>query len=298
MQFSKPPISIQDQLVLLQSRGLLIPNPAKAAKYLSHISYYRLSAYSRSFQETNAANHQFLPGVAFDDILNLYLFDRELRLLLFDAIERTEVAFRTQLVNQFSIVFHAHWFEDSTLFSNTTHHTIDLKTLDNEINRSKEEFVTHYKNKYSNPVRPPSWISLEVASLGLLSRFYRNLKMCQPKKDIAAHYGLPTPYMLESWIQSMSYVRNICAHHGRLWNRTLVTKPTLPHNTAHLWLSNLAIPTTKLYAFLCCLLYLRKAVNPKTEFSHRIAKLLAKYPGIDSSRMGFPANWKDELIWQ
>jgi abortive infection bacteriophage resistance protein len=156
MQFSKPPISIQDQLVLLQSRGLLIPNPAKAAKYLSHISYYRLSAYGRSFQETNTANHQFSPGVAFDDILNLYLFDRELRLLLFDAIERTEVAFRTQLVNQFSIVFNAHWFENSTLFSNTNNHTIDLKTLDSEINRSKEEFVTHYKNKYSNPVRPPS----------------------------------------------------------------------------------------------------------------------------------------------
>jgi abortive infection bacteriophage resistance protein len=298
MQFTKPPLSIPDQLVLLQSRGLLIPNPTKASKYLSPISYYRLSAYSLSFQDVNSGSHQFLPDVTFDDILNLYLFDRELRLLIFDAIERTEVSFRTQLVNQFSITYHAHWFEDAALFSISKNHADDLQILDKELKRSKEDFVNHYKDKYSKPDRPPSWISLEVASMGLLSRFYRNLKMCKAKKDIAAIYGLPTPYILESWMQSMSYVRNICAHHGRLWNRTLVTKPTLPQNTARPWLTDLELPPAKLYAFLCCLLYLRKAVNPKTAFAQRIVRLLEKYPNINTKRMGFPPQWKEEMIWQ
>lgn len=297
MQFSKPPLSVPDQLALLKSRGLSIGNEAKANKYLSNISYYRLSAYTLYFQKANSINHEFLPGVTFDDILNLYLFDRELRLLVFDAIERTEVAFRTQLVNQFSVAYHGNWFEDVALFSNNSYHSNCLITLDNEIKRSGEEFIKHYKNKYTNPSRPPSWISLEVASMGLLSRYYRNIKMCPPKKDIATHFGLPSPYILESWMQSMSYVRNICAHHGRLWNRTLTSSPTLPRNTSKQWLNDMTFPPNKLYAFLCCLVYLRKIVNPKSAFAIRIEKLLNKYPDINTNSMGFHYNWKAEPIW-
>ncbi|MCU0432064.1 MAG: Abi family protein [Bacteroidia bacterium] len=246
MQFSKPPLPVNDQLLLLQSRGLIIPDTAKAQKYLSNISYYRLSAYSIAFQNPASASHEFKAGVAFDDVLNLYLFDRELRIILFDAIERTEISFRTQLVNQFSINHHAHWFEDSALFANNYHYTKNLQKLDEELARSGEVFIKHYRNKYTLPARPPAWMSFEVASMGLLSKFYRDLKMCQAKKDIAAHYGLPHPKILESWLLSMSYVRNICAHHARLWNRTLILKPTLPRNTKYVWLQDTTVLPAKL----------------------------------------------------
>lgn len=297
MQFNKPPLSIPDQLALLQSRGLYIPDPAKASKYLSNISYYRLSAYSHHFQNPASTTHEFQSGVSFDDILNLYLFDRKLKLIIFDAIERTEVSFRTQLVNQMSINHHAHWFQDHSLFSNSIHHTKNLYKLDCEIERTGESFIKHYKTKYTIPARPPAWMSFEVASMGLLSKFYRDLKMCQAKKDIAANYGLPHPKILESWLLNMGYVRNVCAHHGRLWNKSLIITPILPRNTKYLWLNTVNFPSNKLYASLCCLLYMRKVVNPGTAFSKRIAQLFSNYPSVDNSKMGFPANWETEPLW-
>lgn len=298
MKFTKPPLGIQEQLDLLVKRGLTVPDPQKAAKYLSNISYYRLSAYAVSLRVPGDPLHTFMPGYSFDDLLDLYLFDRELRLLIFDAIERTEVSFRTQLINHFSVAHHAHWYEEANLFTNYTYHANAVRKLDEELNRSGEVFIKHYQNTYTSPQRPPAWMSFEVASMGLLSRFYRELKMCDAKKEIARHYGLGHPKMLESWMQSTSYVRNICAHHGRLWNRVITVKPTLPKQTAQVWLSNTAIADNRIYAFLCCLLYLRKMVNPHTAFANRLSKLFVRFPRVDSAKMGFPADWKAERLWK
>lgn len=140
-------------------------------------------------------------------------------------------------------------------------------------------------------------MSFEIASIGLLSKIYRDLKMSACKKLISDHFKLGHPKVLESWIHSLSYVRNICAHHSRLWNRVLTLKPTLPTNTKEQWLINTNIQGNKLYAFLCCLIYMRKVVNPKTSFARKIKKLLLDFPDIDPSRMGFPAGWENEPLW-
>lgn len=95
--FNKPVIDVSQQLALLEQRGLIIKNPEKAAHYLEVISYFRLSAYMRPFQQPNDDQHRFYPQTEFKQIVALYAFDRELRLLLLDAIERIEVAIRSML---------------------------------------------------------------------------------------------------------------------------------------------------------------------------------------------------------
>ncbi|MEQ9286360.1 MAG: Abi family protein [Cyclobacteriaceae bacterium] len=256
MKYTKPALSIAQQVELLESRGVTVENKSKAENYLSNISYYRLSAYLLPFQDRTFAGNRYNNGVTFDDILNLYLFDRELRLLIFDIIERLEVAFRTQIIYQYSNDYGAWWYEDPKHFINNYHYSKNLARIDEEIERSNEVFIKHYRNKYTSPQRPPAWMTFEVITMGLLSKVFRNLEITDAKKRIARHFKLPTPYVLESWMHSITYVRNLCAHHSRLWNRTLTLKPQLLRKPKNAWLSSNNVNPSKLFAFLSCSLYL------------------------------------------
>ena len=128
------------------------------------------------YQDQTFTNHRYNNGASFDDVLNLYLFDRELRLLIFDIIERLEIAFRTQIIHQYSNEFGGWWYEDPKHYSSNYHYSKNLARIDDEIERSSEVFIAHYKNKYTTPQRPPSWMTYEVISMGLLSKVFRNLE--------------------------------------------------------------------------------------------------------------------------
>lgn len=298
MKFNKTHLDLDDQLKILSDRGLIVEDINLAKAYLSNISYFRLSAYTLPFQINNPVkDHNFKPGTTFNNVIGLYAFDRSLRLLVFDLIERVEVALRTQISYHYSLNNGGWWYEDPNHFNNNYHYSRQLAKIDGELDRSGEVFISHYKNKYSSPKRPPSWIVFEVISMGLLSKIFRNLKMSQAKKDVARHFDLPTPYILESWMHSLTYVRNICAHHGRLWNRVLTVKPKIPDNIHGDWLNDRSFEHNKLYAFLCCSFYVLKTIIPDTSFVSRFQKLLNDYPEIDISKMGFINNWNDEPLW-
>jgi abortive infection bacteriophage resistance protein len=300
MNYTKPPLTIAEQINLLKERGLQIVDVAQAESYLSNISYYRLSAYMFPFL-SDTSNHVYRAGASFDEIINNYLFDRELRLLVFDAIEKIEISFRSQMIYHYSINYGADWLENSALYSNEEYYREILAKLDAEISRSHEIFIKHYKNTYTTPPRPPAWMSIEITSFGLLSLLYKNLRMTKEKKAIAKHFGLH-PYVLESWLQTISYVRNIVAHHSRLWNRVMVIQPQMPNHTAYNWLSEIStkdknfIPT-KIYAVLSCILYLLKTINSQTNFAVELKKLIEKYPKSSLKNMGFPTHWKMDGIW-
>ena len=100
------------------------------------------------------------------------------------------------------------------------------------------------------------------------------------------------------WMHSIVYIRNVCAHHSRLWNRVMSIQPIKPINTRKTWLANSAVANNKTYFILSMVLYLLQTINPKNSFSRRFQNLLAKYPNVDSRAMGFPSNWKDEIIWK
>ncbi len=297
MNFSKPVLKINEQIDLLESRGMVFYDKERAAKYLENINYYRFSAYSFPFRIKDNSTQRFVESISFEKILNIYLFDRKLKLLVFDVIERIEVALRTQIIYQFSLDYKPYFFQDQNLFSNIKFFQKNLKTLDKEINRSFETFINHYKNKYSTPERPPSWMSLEITSMGLLSMIYGNLRNCDAKKKVAFHFGLTHPRILESWIHSISYVRNIVAHHSRLWNRKLTVTAIKPKRTMFQWVENNQYNSHSVYAFLINILYLVKRINPNSNFSKKFRNLLEKYKNdIDLRNMGFPSNWEKEEL--
>lgn len=298
MNYSKPSLSIQDQIDKLKHRGLKFNDENKAAHYLSNISYYRLRAYTYPFQDNNDPNHSFIKDVSFEEIIDLYVFDRRLRLLVFNAIEKIEIALRTKIVYEFSLTNGSHWHEDSNMYRNHYYFNKNINTLYEEVDRSAETFIEHYKKKYSTPAYPPAWMSLEVISLGLLSKLYENLKKGKEKKKVAQAFGLPNPLILESWIHAFASLRNICAHHSRLWNRRFTIIPKIPYNTTKQFIENTDIFDNKLYAQLCCINYVTHIISPDSSFIQDLKNLLKPCKLVDCKDMGFPDNWEKEKIWQ
>jgi len=297
MKYSKSPLSITDQIDKLKSRGLRFEDESKAAHYLSNISYYRLRAYTYSFQDNSDPNHKFIKDMSFEDIINLYIFDRRLRILVFNAIEKIEIALRTKIVYEFSLANGSHWHEDSQMYRNNHFFNKNINSLYEEVDRSSEKFIEHYKNKYATPVYPPAWMSLEVISMGLLSKMYGNLKNGKEKKKVAKEFGLPNPIILESWMHAFAGLRNICAHHSRLWNRRFTIVPKIPYNTAYKFIDNIKIYDNKLYAQLCCINYITRIISPQSSFVYELKQLLKDCDLVNCKEMGFPDNWEKEEIW-
>jgi abortive infection bacteriophage resistance protein len=297
MKYNKPPLTIAQQIQLLKQRGLIIKDEERAKRYLSFINLYRLRAYTYTYQDNKDLDHPFYKDVTFDKVLNTYLFDRKLRLLIFDTIERVEIAFRTQIIYHYSVGFGSNWYEDVSFFKNKKFFYRDCKLIHKELKRSNENFIKHYRMKYAEPVNPPAWMTLETWSLGLLSKVFENLKINRQKKLIARNFNLVHPRVLESWIHSISVIRNICAHHGRLWNRDFPSRFLLPKKTLTQWLSNTNIPDSKLYVVLSSLLYLLNTIIPGNHFVNKFKKLIKQYPEIPLKQMGFPDNWEKEKLW-
>lgn len=296
MKYSKLPIEIKDQIQILKNRGLIIDDIDKASHYLSNISYYRLRAYTFPFQDNKDSNHPFVKPVTFEEIINLYVFDRQLRLLLFNAIEKIEIAFRTQLIYSYAIDFGSHWHTNPQLYNNSVQFANDIASLQKEIDRSKETFIKHYIEKYTIPKEPPAWMSLEVSSMGLLSKMFSNLIDNKNKQNIATHFGLKDVDILENWMRCFSLIRKICAHHGRVWNRRM-TQITLPKKPKYSYIVNKNIYTYKVYAYIVQMQYMLNIISPQHNFKQNLIDLMKNCPLAQEKEMGFPLRWQDEELW-
>lgn len=216
--FDKPPLSNKEIIRLLSERGMIIDDPKRAEHYLDFISYYRLSVYMLPFQDER---HSFKKPVSFEKILRLYSFDRRLRLLSMDALERIEVAFRTVIVNCLSEKCGAFWLENPDCFHDKNKRNTQASMLE-EIRKQIEQQKTspsleHYYQTYSAPEIPPAWIVFEILPFGCVSRIYENLKRPY-RKAVAEKFGIEES-ILQSWFHALSVLRNSCAHHSRIWNR-------------------------------------------------------------------------------
>lgn len=296
---------------LLKLRGLYIEDEEKAQNYLTNISYYRISAYCYPLLETPKEEHKYKNGSTFSNVLNLYRFDRKLRLLVFNEIEKIEVSIRCIIVNTaceyFGSVF---WMTDENNFAYPKYFEKFIKDISKDVKESSEDFIKHFTDKYKNEF-PPAWAIAEILSLGGICHVYKNIKDQSLKKKIAKEFGLQ-PIVFESWIMTLSGLRNICCHHGRLWNRTLKLKPIVPYSTKHQWITDFlknnidsldegAIPKIdiqRIYYRLCIIKYFLFSVSPNNTFKDKMHELLEKYPNIDINAMGFTANWENEPIWK
>lgn len=294
--FTKPAKTSEDHLNLLLERGLLITDKERFIKYLKHISYYRLTGYMYPFQKDST--HEFKPNVTFEIILDHYLFDKKLRLLLMDYVERIEVSLRANICNIMSLKFEPHWYLDSNLFNKYELHADLIAHVKDYCKNASETFIKSYNFKYDSPDCPPSWMVMETLTFGRLASLFENLKDNDQKKEIALCYNMPVN-ILHSWLKSINFIRNSCAHHSRLWNRRIPLKPTIPTGKNNVFLSLIDDETDKrLYGILSCMLFLINSISPKSKFKERLISLFKEYPNVNISHMGFHNKWLEEDIWQ
>jgi abortive infection bacteriophage resistance protein len=303
--YAKSAITLVQQIAQLKRRGLIISDDKIAEHYLKNISYYRLAGYWWPLQ-SDKVNHIFKSNSRFETVIALYNFDRELRIILFDEIELIEIGLRTKLIYELSHSHSPFWFEDASLFIDISQFNKNLIKIDEELQHSKEIFIKEHYRKYNTAPRPPAWKTLEVLSLGHLSKLYGNLKPTIAAKDgIARNLGVVNHTYFHSWIQGITQIRNICAHHGRIWNRHLPSQFKLMTNPPRPWLntkpvewSRLPSPSTNtLYTVLCCMKYLLNTINPSNTLTAKLTQLFAAYPNVDLRAMGFTAGWNNEPLW-
>lgn len=265
----------------MKSRGLIIDNDDEMSHYLNNISYYHLSGYFKPYQNLDDV---FFEHTTLTDVLNIYFFDRKLRLLFLNALERIEKSFKTQFIYHLSLKYGSHCLTDNPLFEK------HKKKIDENLERSKEPFIKKFRSKYSNEY-PPLWILVETLSFGDILNVFRISVENDEKKVISDFYGLNWTY-LYSWLDNLREIRNICAHYSRLWNRK-ITKH-LKHGT---YCENLQY-NNRIFDSIIITSTLLKKVSPEFDFLKEIKRLIGEY-SVDSNKMGFPIDWEkifDKLI--
>ena len=290
--YQKLPLDVNQLLKKLEAKGLIINSRQDAIQCLSTIGYYRLSAYFIPFQNNNGVEKTFREGTTFENVLQLYSFDKELRLLAIDPIETIEVALRTSITDVMSIKYGAHWYLDQSYFISHNNFAYLIKEVKLISKKRKEVFLKHYFKNYGSPEYPPSWMIMECLSFGTLNLFLKSIKALQDRKEICAVFK-HHPTIIESWFTSLYYVRNLCAHHARLWNRWFVMTPIHPHNqpiscTERTFCEQAYIITRMLEA-----IHEEKAVVWKRKLYH----LLESCPSVPKHKMGFLLNWKSDPFW-
>ena len=294
--FPKPYTSAHDLVSLLQSRGLTIADTAKTERYLEFIGYYRLSAYMYPLLQMPKEQHRYKPNTTFDQVMMLYRFDKKLRLLIFNEIEKIEVAVRSAIVNIGSdMIGSPFWMTDGSNFIDPRkfRHTMDL--IDAELGRSREDFIVHFKQTYSDAY-PPAWILAEVLPFGVITNIFSNIKTARIKKSIARKFGLQVaPF--ESWLTIVALTRNSCCHHARVWNKQNTIRPMIPNRMTGRWI---ILPTDalRIYFNLCIIKYFLDIISPQNDMKAKIDALLSSYSSIDINAMGFPRGWESEPLWQ
>ena len=272
---------------------------ANASHFLANISYYRLKGYWWEMQE-DFVEHIFHKNIFFEEVIDLYNFDRHFRLIVFNAIERIEIALRAKLIYHMSLSFGAEWHLCSTHFHSQYHHDIFLKKITNDLDQSSEEFIVKHSQNHPDE-KPESWKALEVITLNTLSKLYSNLNnQSKEKSKIANEFGLNSSKDLESWLRTITFIRNIIAHHGRLWNRGMVNQYRWPKSPQFPLLSYFPDRERrkKIFPILSAIIYMNDRISPGNNLKKELFELFDKFPNLPAYKMGFPPKWREEPIFK
>lgn len=300
--------SIAEQIALLKQRGMRVGDEQLAHHLLSRISYYRLKGYWWDMQ-TDKERHIFKHDACFEEVIARYEYDRELRLILFNAVEAIEIALRTKMIYYLSQSYGGLFYLDASLFDDPDVFKKQMATLKSEFLRSSEPFVRDFKEKYGIwygqecldfDEQPDSWVIFELASLGTLSKIYKNLKHQLPEKArIANDFGLNLHSELSSWLEAVTYLRNLLAHHSRIFGRTMVKIPMSLANPKGAWHNShlTKVERKKPYLIVTSMLYMCNGIGAGEAFKHQMISFFASHQDISPSKLGFPYDWASEPIW-
>lgn len=318
MKALKPWLSFEEQLQLLQARGLQVENRAAALDYLERLGYYRLSGYwyplrqidkMASLAQGKAVRlDSFVPGSRFEDVVRLYVFDKKLRLLALDALERIEMAVRVDvahllgqrdpLAHEKSEYLHGHFAKQPITKGSEKGkipHQIWLGKYQSLLHRArKDPFVAHHLEQYGSL---PIWAAVEVWDFGLLSKLFAGMKH-EDQQTIAKTYGAPDGKAFAQWLRSLNFIRNVSAHHSRLWNINVVERSAMPQG----WPTQL--DNARPFFYFCLMQQLLSVICPNSTWGNRMETLLKnEFPKAQNGLMGlnefgvFDA-WADSAPWQ
>lgn len=323
MEYDKPHLTFPEQIEHLRERGLSVLDEERAANVLRRVGYYRLSAYAYPLRvllpenapRTTSVQHradQFVEGADFDLVEALWSFDRDLRLLLMDALETIEIGLRVQI--------------SYVLGRRSTFGHLDVASLDAAacgregssgrtlyeewVDRHQrtvheavsEDFVRHYVEKYD--ARLPIWVATEVMEFGSLVRLYGFLRD-DDRGEIARSLGTLSGSVMFRWLKSANYVRNLVAHHARVWNRRLtysIARPSAhgPAPLVHLRRLDDA-ERRKVYSAAAVVAHIVRSIDGSTTWPRRFAALSQTFPTSElvsvERDMGFPSDWREGQLW-
>lgn len=299
--YAKPSLTVLEQIAHLRRSGMIVDDDAVTEFWLRHVSYYRLSAYWLYFETPkDDAGPRFRDGTRFADITALYDFDRALRRLTMRGSEHVEVALRGSWAHNLALVGDGHQYLDASLYANRGEFLSNLGRLTAEVARSSETYIRHYRDTYDRPALPPVWMVAEMMSFGQLSRWFSNLKDRSLRNRIAQPLGLPET-VLVPLMRHVTDVRNICAHHGRLWNRGFLKPPKIALKPADLAASldpAAAQAPALLYNGLTMIAHVIRTVAPASRWAIDLAELIDTHPTGDIASMGFPPDWRTRPMWR
>jgi abortive infection bacteriophage resistance protein len=295
-KYNKPRLTIEGQLDLLKNQGLEINDESIAWHVLKIVGYYRLSGYLLPFKLPHQDNTQrsFIKGTTFDTVWRLYQFDRELRLLLSDAIEKIEVAFRASISENISAEFGIFGYTQRDLYRDSRPYEILIRDINKILKDRQEVFIQHYIENYSDPTYPPIWMMVETLSLGACSKMFSNIKLVSTRRKICDIFN-QHPTIIESWIKVIAWTRNLCAHHARLWNRWFVDAPIISKKEP---LYEMLFKNNR--RFIACayiITQLLKEIAPTSHWKNNLFDLFQKYADYPGKPMGFLSSWQNDPFW-
>ena len=306
MKYTKPATSIDEQIALLKARGLICSDEDLVRRWLVTVGYYRLSAYWLPYEKPPPAgktrSKTFSAGTQFESIVDIYTFDRQLRLLVTEAIERIEIALRSSWTHRLALAGGPHAHMNAEFFSSGWSHARRVAGMAERAEQSAEVFIAHYKEKYTAPYMPPLWAVTELMTFGELSKWVSATSDPSIGSAVAKDLGLPTRETLDGVIQAIAYVRNICAHHGRLWNRRLVKRiPNIKRFRDDLSIDingQQVQPENFIYNVLVVLSRMLVHQSPDTTFPKRLKELVLSRTDGQRRAMGFPDDWRERAVWK
>lgn len=296
-RYNKPPLSTSEQADLLIRRKLVGVSKPELERFFNNVNYYRMRGYTYCYQSPDST---FNDGTSWQLVLDDYLHDTELRSLVFEALSFIEIGIRTQLEYRMSIAHGSIWYEDETLFHDKKILANDLKELKGHWRRSSEMFKTHYETHYDTSVSPPSWMIFETTTFGIVSKFFSNIDSALSARNEIANYfgfGRTSAKVFISWMRHLNLVRNICAHHSRLFSRSFIIKPMIPTNRPEKWVSSWPAQD-RLFPSVCIMTRLLEICAPDYDFKNMLKSTVRKFRKGQLPSMGFPAEWENEALFR
>ncbi|KAA0258253.1 Abi family protein [Deferribacter autotrophicus] len=297
--YNKPPLDSQEHIDFLKKRNLLFSEDdeiRRAPHYLKHIGYQRLKIYFHDFATNSSETFVFKDNISFSDIINLYNFDRQLRLIIMDAIERIEISIKSVISNKTCLAYNdSFWYLSCINYKNVKFYKTFMEIVADKLNdKFPDEVIKYYNDKYSNDY-PPFWKLKEILTFGEISQLYKNLHN-NIKRQISDEYNLK-PIILESWLHSMAHLRNLCAHHSKIWNRSDFSikpkKPRKMYNMEKYFKDN-----KKLFCIISILAYFMNLICSNSDWKKRIIEHIKKDSYNFTTKNGFPENWDTYELWK